>query len=232
MNQDPFTGNAPTVASYNENLTVPVLSKCSDYYCSIIRFAIPLNYIPIFVMPIIATQANPDLSSLIFGIRLGGVNFPVNVVYIRVDHTHAAPTPSGGPIFFTQEQLISPYYWVFSFDHMINLMNTAIAQAVTNAGIVAAAPFLSYNAVTQLISLNVTNAFLITGAELYLNTEASEFLASFNYDYYGPNQPQGRDLSFILNPVPPGSAAGGPFVFVESFNTIDLWFSLRKILIK
>lgn len=230
MNQDRTKGNIPTAATYNESLTIPLLDDCSKYYCSIIRFTIPLNDLPILVMPILNNQPNPNLTPLIFGIRFAGTNFPVNVVYVSLEPT-LPPTPGTGPIFFTPLQLSSTYYWIYTFTNVINMFNTALNTAMTNAGLGAvASPFYSFDPVTQLFSLTITPAFVATGAEIFMNNEASNYLSSFNYRFYGYNQPQGRDLSHILTPLPTLNAAG-TYIFTEDYNTIDLWFSLRKILI-
>jgi|ERR1700753_379217 len=231
INQDQTQGNNPAPATYKESLTIPILDDCSKYYCSIIRFSIPLNDIPILIMPILNNQPDPNLTPLIFGIRFAGTNFPVNVVYVSLEPT-LPPTPAPiGPIFFTSSQLSSTYYWVYTFTNVINMFNTALNTAMTNAGLGAiASPFYSFNPVNQLFSLTITPDFFATGAEIFMNNEASNYLSSFNYKFYGYNQPQGRELSHILTPLP-SLTTDGTYIFTEDYNTIVLWFSIRKILI-
>ena len=231
INQDPISGNEATPAVYNETLTHPVIKDCSKYYASVIRFDIPLAAIPILVIPIINTQNNPNLTPLIFGIKYVGVNYPVNLVYIS-DSNSIAPTPSAGPIFFTQRQLSDTYYWVYSIFQMVELFNNTINQAMINAGLGATpSPIFSYNPVSQLFSLTVTQAFLLTGAELYHNDQANNFLSSFRVYYNGNNRPDGDEYIHILSPLPHDAPVGGPYTFIEDYNTIDLWFSLRKIIL-
>jgi hypothetical protein len=232
INQNPTQGNLASIATYNESLTIPLLEDCSKYYCSIIRFTIPLSDLPILIMPILNNQTNPNLTPLIFGIRNGGVNYPVNVIYVSAQLNQIAPTPGSPPIYFNNTQLTSFYYWVYSFTQVINMFNTAINQAMIDAGLgVTPSPFFTFDPVTQLISLNISNSFIVSGAELYMNFQSANFLSSFNVNFHGLDQPQGRDISFILNPLPPNSPLGGPYVYTEDYNSIELWFSLSKILI-
>lgn len=233
INQDSSQGNLSTPAVYNEHLTIPVIDDCSKYYCSIIRFDIPLNGIPILIFPVDVTQNNPNQSSMIIGIQLGGVNFPQHVIYVSTNF-EPAPMPGSGPIFFTNSQATNIYYWVFSIANMINMFNTAIRAAVVASGSglgPADTPFYTFNPVTQLITLTVTAAFIASGSILYRNEQADNYLSSFNSFYHGNNQPGGFEFAHILSPLPPGSPVGGPYVFSEDYVSIDLWFSLRKILI-
>jgi hypothetical protein len=231
INQFPTAGNTSTPAVYDENLTIAILDDCSKYYCSVIRFVIPLAALPILIFPLLTTQANPNISSLIIGIQYLGVNYPVNVVYQPATF-RPPPTAGAGPIYFTNGQSTDVYYWVYSVALMINMFNTTINSAMIAAGLGAVtSPYYSFDPTTQLISLTVTQDFLNTGAILYHNDQADNFLASFNLFYHGNNQPGGFEFSHILTPTPPGSPVGGPYVYIEDYISIDLWFSLRKLLI-
>ena len=54
-------------AEYNVTKTLPIIDKASDFYCSIIRFDIPFNSIPLFIMPIVANQSNANLTPMVIG---------------------------------------------------------------------------------------------------------------------------------------------------------------------
>lgn len=231
FNPDPYNGDGLTPATYNENLTIPVLNDTSKYYCSIIRFDIPLNNIPLVVMPIDATQNDPDLSLIVFGISYLGTNYPVPVVYTPMNNC-AAPIPAGSAPYFTNMQLTSPYYYVYSITQMLNMFNTAVTAAVVAAGFLAStAPYYSFDPNTQLFSLTVNSTFYATGATLYLNAYAYNYLASFQYFFVGFNKPGSNEYQMQLSPLPPGAPSGGPYVYVEDYISIDLWFVLRKLLI-
>jgi hypothetical protein len=231
INQNGVMGNAPTPALYDEHLTTPILMDASKYYCSIVRFTIPLNAIPLIIVPLLVTQPNPNILTLIMGISYLGVDYPVNLIYTP-NSTLLPPTPGPGPIYFTNSQASGPYYWVQSITNLIDMFNTAIRTAMTNAGLGAVtAPFYIYNPVTQLLSLQVAQDFINTGAAVYFNEQTNHFGSGFNTFFYGYNQPNGKDYSHILLPLPPNSPVGGPYVYSEDYITIDLWFSLRRLIV-
>src|ERR1700679_3010122 len=138
MNQFPSNGNAPSIAVYDENLTIAVLDDCSKYYCSVIRFVIPLAALPILIFPLLTTQANPNISPIIIGIQYLGVNYPVNVVYQPATYL-PPPTPGSAPIYFSNGQATNEYYWIYSFVQLINMFNTTINSAMIAAGLGAVA---------------------------------------------------------------------------------------------
>src|SRR5580693_4917793 len=217
------------VATYDQHLTRPVLDDCSKYYCSIIRFTIPLDNIPILIFPIDTTQTNALLSPLIIGINYLDVNYPENVAYQPVN-SRGPPTPNASPPYFTNGQLTDYFYWIYSITSVINMFNTALMDAVTAAGLAPdLSPMFSFDPVTELISLIVPANFLVTGATIYFNSLMQTFLSSFNLYYMGNGNPQGRDYDMVLNPLPPDSPVGGPYTFTEDYVSINLWFTLRKI---
>jgi hypothetical protein len=263
FNHDDSQGNQPTPAEYIVTKTLPILSKCDDYYCSVIRFDIPLNSTPLFIMPIVPNQPDADLTPLIIGITYLGVNFPVNIEYIP-DNILTAPLQN------QPAQVITPYYFVFSFQNLINAINLALAEAVSLSGVKAVldaipakTPWFYLDPTTKLISLVVptlfTNPAAVPGKPLiYMNAQLSTYLEAFQKSQVGYNQPQGHDFVFILdfpsfpappfpssNPYPQSDKAffpipvGGPdpagvytyYKFTQEYSTLQLWSSLRKILI-
>lgn len=237
----------PVLAEYNVTKTLPILSKCSDYYVSVIRFDIPLDTTPVMIMPIVPNQANPDLTPMIIGIRYLGVDYPIPINYIS-DNTLTAPTqndPNG--------QIITPYYFVFTYDNLINVINLSLRQAIINSGAVllhaGQYPYFFFDPATQLISLVVDNTFTTAGVnkpEIYVNAYLKNYLDSFRYSIVGFNQPNGRDFVFILNGTlfptpnqgvtyednkPPTVPVAEYFQFTEEYNVMNYWTSLRKLII-
>ena len=119
---------------YNVTKTLPILDKCSDYYCSIIRFDIPLGEIPIIIVPVIPNQTpptNPNLTPWVIGINtgsdnhIGGTDFPVSVIYSPndLDPLFNPPPEQNQPT-----QIITPYYFCYDFQNIINDINYALQQ--------------------------------------------------------------------------------------------------------
>lgn len=213
FDHDDNNGNQPSSAEYKVTKTIPILRKCSDYYCSVIRFTIPLNFIPLFIMPIVPNQGDADLSPLIIGITYLGINYPVNVIY-NPDNTLSPPSQLGH-----LTQVITPYYYVYSIQNLLNNINIALAAAITASGlkaildaIPAKCPWFTFDPVSKLISLIVPTIFTnpTVGPELsiFTNAQLSEYLQGFQKLQIGFNQPQGNDFIFVLNAVsfPPSIA--------------------------
>lgn len=256
FDHNPNDGQAATPATYNVTKTVPILGKCSDFYCSIIRFDIPLDCIPLFIMPIIPNQGNPDLTPLIIGIEVAATDFPVNLLFEPEDLSQQIPVQN--QLF----QVITKYYYVYDYSLLTQMANQAIQTAFTNAGSPGGAgnaPFFRWNPVTQLIELYVSRAFVASGAHIFWNEYFNNYFGeSFRTNFYD-NLPAGHNYEpvilnattnvnayapFIvpesLDPTIPGHLfpyggaspqLGAWYKFTQDFSTVSQWTSLRKILI-
>lgn len=228
----PTSSEESTQAEYRVTKTIPILDKASDYYCSVIRFDLPLNIVPLYIFPIIPNQANPNLSPMIIGVRTGGVNFSQNLIYVA-NNPYTAPSQVGAIT-----QVITPYYFVYQYQNLIDSLNTALAAAFVAAGSPGGgtAPYFFFDPVTQFINLIANNTFITAPATLFWNESLNNYLDAFHVNFLGYNQPQGRVFDFIfdtgnnfLAPVPPFIA--GDRKYSQQYNVINYWSSLRKIII-
>jgi hypothetical protein len=235
-------GEQPEQADYNVTKTLLILDKASNYYISIIRFDFPLDTVPLFIMPIVANQSDPNLTPLIIGISTGGTEYPVNVEFITQNISIFPPDQN------QLTQVITPYYYVYSYQHMLDMINLALLHAWINAGLVdpdVTPPFFYFNPATSLINIVVSTVFTTDlSAFIYVNTPLRNYLDAFNYLFFGFNQPNGYEYQFSfvagLSPTPdkayylPGTATNVPptyYQFSQDYPTISAWTSLRKIII-
>lgn len=251
-------GVFPENARYDITKTLPILDKCSDYYMSIIRFSIPLDEVPIMVMPVMPNQPNSNLTPYVIGIQYLGVNYPVQINYIPQNNEPV-------PVQNLNTQVITPYYFVYNYQIFINMVNTALQTAYVNAGLNVLsggipAPYFYLDPATNLISLIVHISFTelwvpLTGIPLiYMNTPLSGFFGSFNLFYEATEiNPAGNDSHFILygssypkdnlaftpfgvaitaGTIPPVAAARPYYYkFTQEFTTLEYWSSLKSIII-
>jgi|HubBroStandDraft_3_1064219.scaffolds.fasta_scaffold43183_2 hypothetical protein len=226
-------------AEYAVTKTLPILTKCDDYYCSIVRFAIPLDTVPLFFMPIVPNQPNVDLTPFIIGITTGGVDFPQNIIYV---------SENGEPIPFPPipTQIISPYYFVFEYQNFITAINTALGLAFIASGLVGNIPYFYLNTTTHEINLvvDVSNfaptdtvpVSPIPVATIFMNQELESYLLAFEAKFVGLN-PSGRNYVFNLvrfgfdTTIPPFTPGALQKQFSQEYSVLNLWSSLRKILI-
>ncbi len=202
------TGEAPVNAEYNVTKNEIILKKASDYYCAVIRFTIPLDQVPILICPIVPNQGDPDLTPLIIGIEYGNgvaARFPVNLTYLN----QGILVP---PVQDKILQVITPYYFMYSYQNLINMINIALGTAWVNAGLQALlpnylSPYFFLDHTTNLISLVVPKhltygtpiAPTLFKPTIFMNSALAGFLDAFNVSFNGYNNAQGNDIYFILN---------------------------------
>jgi len=209
---DPPSGENPIPMEYNVTKTLAVVDKCSDYYCSVVRFAIPMNSVPLFIMPIVpgnqqSHPVNANLTPMIIGILYNDVYYPVNLIY-TADNTASYPLQN------QDTQVITPYYYVYTYQTLINMVNVALNIAWTTSPLAALfpttiQPFFQYNSSTELISLIVPRLFSYVTSPatsipfLYMNLALLRYLESFEIFFNGYNQPNGADFIFrCTNTIP------------------------------
>ncbi|HMG17002.1 MAG TPA: phage minor capsid protein [Saprospiraceae bacterium] len=256
-----IVGQIPEPSHYDTTKNIAILDKCSDYYCSVLRFSIPLDTVPLLIMPIVPAtvtqnpQPNPNLTPFIVGIRYAGINYPIQLQYIP-RNSLIAPIQN-----IVNQQVITPYYYVYQYQELIETINIAIAAAYAASPIPAlfaptilTAPYFFLDPANNLISLIVptiwTDIFgppLTSQPTIYINTLLETYLDSFNYTFFGADQPDGRDYEFLLSapfiPTPdqifyppnyflvPGFNPILFYRFTQEYSVLEYWTSLRKILI-
>jgi hypothetical protein len=230
-----------TQAYYLENRTIPLIDEPEQYYITVARFSIPGNAIPIFIMEAQLGQANVNLTPYTVTIRYLNVDYSVNVIYVP-RNTFPTPAPP-----LVQQDVSTGYYYVYSYEHMLDMINQALATAFVTATLPApySQPYLQYNAETGLIDLITgTNWRNGTGnlvPTIYINHKLHKFLQGFDYSFFGYNQSNGKDYRFEVKfrtynsyaqpggtiPIPPLLPE---FIYQrQEYNTSAYWNSLQDI---
>ena len=126
-----YTGTDPngyTRANGFVQSTTPILNKPSDYYCCVTRFSIDTTTIPLILPLIQSGQSNPNLTSYQVCLSFNGTySDPINVIYVPADPTQPIPAPP-----LTDIDLSSRYYYVYTYQGFLSMINTALATALTN----------------------------------------------------------------------------------------------------
>lgn len=259
-----FDPNGPFFqpATYNANKTIAILNKSSDYYCSVIRFNIPLDYLPVTIMPIVPNTyvdpmnpGFPNLSTLSIGIRNynTGISYEQPIIYSNPSGTSTAPIQD------KPTQVITPYYYIYSYFKMIEFINTALAASfaafaaanpadprVTFGGNPVPAPYFVYDPVTSLIRLITFKTWINnpeippnpkTGVYIYINTELENFLDGFTF-FSERSSPSNLNFFFVIKnrgdngyPVNTYPAVPDYLYSIQTYSTIGNWQSIKKIII-
>lgn len=149
LNGPPATGAIDGIpAVFDVTRTQPILAKPSDYFVSIVRMAVPLNSMPIFICPI---SVQPNTTPWVVGIDYNGAYYKQTVLW----QTELYTTPQTGPFG------LDWYHFCFSYGTFVSMINVAIAGAyaafaaanpAAPQAIANQAPFLIFNPVTELFS--------------------------------------------------------------------------------
>lgn len=217
------------VAEYNVTKNQPILDNPSNYYGTVIRFDVPLNSIPLMIMPIVPNQANPNLTPFIFSINASDSQ----VIYVP-DNNLTAPVQN------QQTQVVTPYYYVYSFGNVLSAFNTAINAAFVAAGSPGggAAPLLVFNSQTQLLGFIVSTAFITSGATLSINYALVNYFEGFRINY---NSTLNNGTFIFENTGNNGFNISGQTTAVstpptnllvqQDYSAMEYWLSLRKIVL-
>lgn len=200
----------PVLAEFFETRQDIILDDPNDYYMTIARFTVPLNSLPIFIFKIEEgiTQNNVDRGTYAVSLvhNASGDIFTENLQYIN-EGVFPVPVP---PSQNNGKQLITEYYYVYSYQHMINMINTALATAFTALQTAhptiysSNPPFFYYDENSELISLVAqktydTDGFFINVSpgpiqtlfpqeiKIYSNTSLLTLLDGFDVFFEGFN---------------------------------------------
>lgn len=170
-NQNQNVTVQPVYAQYEENRTQPLLIKPDDYLFSVVRWTVPMGAVPLLIMeplnfipiaPFTTPNTNPDLINLSLCLTYwDGTNYIDFVSFINYQSQNNFYPPPSLPITLYNEY----YFYVFSYQQLINMINDAFTRSFNNlkatypAAPATIAPQFIYNSVTNLYTLYVQNSY-------------------------------------------------------------------------
>lgn len=240
-NANMFNGSPDqVVANYNESRTSPLLYDPSKYYLSVIRFNIPGASLPIFV-----AQANPfpntDPNQLIYAVVLTHNDTSSGPAFLQFQPGCIACQPKI-PVFSAQNPRQDPtdsYYFVFSYQAFLDMINVALATAYTNLpdkGATTQPPYMTYDAATDLFSLWAEqtyfgNADPFDGSNtlVWFNRYLYNFFPSFQFvsDVASPSTAYAVHIKNNRNNTP--AAPAGYYQMVQEYSSAFAWNDLQAI---
>lgn len=129
------------IATFNETRDTPIVKDCSKYYFSIVRFTMngTGRDIPVFLPRIEIGQNDPNKTVYYIGLELeineviGGV--ARNEIFRNIQYIEFLPqniTTKTAPAPLTSQEVNNPYYFVYTIDHWLNLVNRTLNQVYLN----------------------------------------------------------------------------------------------------
>jgi hypothetical protein len=202
-----------TQLRFNESRSIPYVPDASQYHLSIVRFTCDTFGLPVFLADIQPNQANPNL--MIHSITLeydDGVAPPsvfqqfLSWVSDR-PYVPVPPPPSANADGL--QTVATDYYYSNSYEHVIDIINTAFSQAM--AGLIALvpalagtpAPFLDWdNNISTLYAVNsLFNSKNLPASpqiNIYFNRPMFAMLNSFPAFRNSISTPQGRVYRILM----------------------------------
>lgn len=223
-------------ASFNAFLNTPIIDVPSDYKMAVARFSVPGSLIPIFVAEIEPGQSNPNLMPYHVTLSYSGNDYVAQLIYVP---QNTLAVPSGPP--FPK----SPYYYVYYYQQMIDIVNTALSTAFTalkaahGAVTSTEAPFLIFNPNTQRISIIVPATYIADTIPIYMQASLVHmFFEGINSIFRGINTVNYKDYEIIVQNTEingfgkPGVGVGNPPLYWEmkqEFVSLQYWNTFKNL---
>jgi hypothetical protein len=231
VNNDTTGTLPPPPLVFTETRNNPIVNNASDYYVSVVRFGVETPTLPLMIPQAVVGQSDPN--QLIYTVNLtyevGGIVYEsqTNVQFIPQNVNDPIPKP---PI--NAQDLTSEYYYVFSFQHFVLMVNNALQTAYTALAAAVAptvlpsalAPYIEYNPTTGDYTLNgdvlgydsdQNNA---TSIYIFMNAPCYTLFSSFESKNYGYNNiTGGKNFQLVLRNINNGSNIYTPSPPTPSF---------------
>jgi hypothetical protein len=213
VNNETTGNNIPRHFSMIETRNSPYLQTPEDYYMSVVRFQLQSPSLPVFIPAILLGQidVNKTAYSITMEILRGGVLYAQqeHIMYVPYDATQKIPEPP-----LQTQDLTSNYYYIYSYQQWIRMVNTAFSTCLTGLTQQVLAqgqtmptanpPFMEFNLDTQIANINADeNGYNTINASvapfndirIYFNTAMATLYNNF------PLQKRGYGLS--ATSIPP-----------------------------
>lgn len=202
---------------FNETRDAPLIKNANDYHFSIIRFTMngANRDLPLFIPNIQTGQANVNLTTYncamsyqaTWTTNLGPTVFNVSpaatplIYQPETINTVLAPLPSAPLV---KQDLSTRYYWVYTYEHMVDLVNQTFLTAHQNLYTAFAAAWAGTPGITDPFPFATFADFqaAVQTPKLVYPGESSQLFQIFG-DSNGFGQPL---LSFVPVPYVPGTA--------------------------
>jgi hypothetical protein len=242
---DSSKGFIPTRAEYSENRIQPILKNPSEYDLAVARFQIPGQKIPILIADIVSfPNTNPNLTPLTVTLDHNGDIQQESVIFIPQQKNEPIPAPLSAT---NPRQVFTKYYWVYSFQHWLNLINNALETAYNNLAappVGTEAPKFVYDSTTQLVSLITTVAGYDSSLaaanriDVFVNSATIRYINAIYHDFFGYDQLNGKDAQIIITDTginrfnPTDVASSDPPIYykiTQEFCELPYWNSIVNI---
>lgn len=224
--------DVPIEARITEYRSEPIVINPKDYYLSVVRFNVPVSLIPIFIYPTLPSPPNP-------------INTPDNTQY-SVTLLDSLGAYHKVNLIYTYLDVVSGPPNVYTVQHFLDMINTALATAHTAMGGLkpATPPYITFNQETKLFALIGENGWNIsTNLGIFMNSKLFLFFDYLESRFNGYNLLNGTDFQIMFKnngnnslsasqiTPPNGSIAVNPgYILKQEQASLDKWSQVRSII--
>ena len=172
-------------------------------------------------------QQDPNLTTLSITLQQG---LDVVQQYLRFNGS-----PGFAPAAINGVYPRTPYYFIYSYQRLINMINEAFIEAHNNLLVsTGVPPYITFD--NEKLSYNLQRSTYLSTIQIYLSSSISRYLDSFNYDL--TELDNGRHLQLIVTDVPSdyyqplnlAPAVPGTYYRIEQeYSSIYLWNSFQNL---
>lgn len=219
---------------FNQSRAQPYLINPSKYFLSVQRFTIESPNLPVFICQPIVGQANVNRSIYKITIQRQSDGATGTDEIIWQPDDKSVPIPSGT---VTTSWQTNKYYYCYSYQHFVDLINNLFESYVTSGFITGSAPYMYFDTNTHLFTVGGNSTLYRTdlqgnykangsGYKIFFNIELYNLFSSLKAIYKGENGPvigadyqlimdTGNNTSmFVISSNTTVSAATGPFRYI------------------
>ena len=222
-------------AKFMEVRGEPLINNPPEWEMSIVRFKLPTQLVPIFYVDL---KTYPDITKYSICLTNGAVESYKDVVYVPENNNTYPVAPYAG--------MPKGYWAVYTYQHFIDLINTTLLNAFNDptfnaslpiTGTAWAAPYMVYNAQTQLFSLIAQQQYKTSGIKIYMNNLLFNFFDPLEAYFNGYNQPNGKEFEILVKnnynnsiTIPTGSLGAGTagYEMKQEYSSLPRWNSFSK----
>jgi len=226
--------NTDPALRFMETRTNNIIDDISLYDFSIVRFTMDCGGdLPLFIPVVKAGTLNDTIYS--FTMTYGtGAAMKTSQKYVQYVSESANPSI---PYLNNVQDFGNRYYFVYTYQHWVNLCNTTIKacwddlQTQAGAPFTAQCPKLVYNAATNLFSLYFDQA--MANINFYMNSNMYQLFRNFGNRYYGTDATNGtNNLILVQNNLNNVSVINGVtyIIMTQDFpSTNSIWSPISSI---
>lgn len=229
----------PPLAYFQEERNQNFLLSPQDYYMSVQRFTIDTQLLPIFLPLIQPTQSNPNLTiySITMSYVFNTVNYQQQEFIIWIPQDISTPIPLGPSLNGNKQEINSDYYFCYSHQYVIELINTCSSVCYTNLRnqVVAAggimpsnfAPVFTFDTTNNICIINADNLgysnTLNNPIKMFMNGPLFQLFSSFQSIINGyTNITNGKNYQIVIDNFDGSSITPFPATNPQ-FNAINIY---------